>query len=304
MRRPSLLALLFLLAACGGSSTGPDDGGGGGGGGGGTDRLTATIDGQAFTATTVQANPVSVVPGSLNFLGFQTAGGVTRSIAISLAYITGPGTYPFGTNIGTTPGGVASHLSGAAVWTTPLSGTAGSITITSISATRVVGTFTFTATPVGGTAANLVVTNGSFNVPRSTGYVVPSGDDIGSTVTATVNGTPRVLGTVVGVGGGTETRILGGQDLEYSFSITVGPATSIGSGPLTGATVPLRRVTVQRVGTAQSWGGTGNDQGTLAITAITPTRIAGTFNGTLGSNAGTQGSLTVTNGTFSVRTPQ
>jgi hypothetical protein len=302
MRRPSLLALLLLLAACGGSSAGPDDGGGGGGGGAGTNRLTATIDGQAFVASQVQANPVSTVPGSLAFQGTQVVGSVARSMAIYLAFIPGPGTYPLGMNIGTSPGGTVTVVSGTNGFTTPLSGAAGTITITTLTSTRVAGTFSYVATATLGTATT-TVTNGVFDVPLSTGYVVPTADLAGSTMTATINGTPQVMATLTGIGGGASTRVLGGMNLDYSISITVGPITAPESGPLTGFTVPTRRVTVTRVGTAQSWGGTGNDTGTLTITSISATRIAGTFSGTLAPNAQTTGTMTVTNGTFTVRTP-
>lgn len=302
MRRLSSLALLLLLAACGGSSTGPDDGGGGGGGGNGTNRVTATIDGQAFTGGTILAVPVSTVPGSLGFQATQVTGNTARTIAMYLAFIPGPGTYPLGMNIGTSPGGTVSVTTGASAFTTPLSGAAGSVTITSLTSTRVAGTFTFTAAATLGTATT-TVTNGVFDVPLSTGYVVPTADLAGSTMTATINGTPQVMATLTGIGGGASTRVLGGMNLDYSISITVGPITAPESGPLTGFTVPTRRVTITRVGTAQSWGGTGNDTGTLTITSISATRIAGTFSGTLAPNAQTTGTMTVANGTFTVRTP-
>lgn len=300
MRRFGLLALLLLLAACGGSSTGPSNGGGGGGSG--TNRLTATIDGQAFTATMIQANPVSTVPGSLAFQGTQIIGSTARTMAIYLAFISGPGTYPLGMNIGTSPGGTATVTAGAGAFTTPLSGAAGTITITTLTATRVAGTFSYVATATLGTGTS-TVTNGVFDVPLSTGYTVPTADLAGSTMTATINGTPHVMATLTGIGGGASTRVLGGMNLDYSISITVGPITAPESGPLTGFTVPTRRVTITRVGTAQSWGGAGNDTGTLTITSVTATRVTGTFSGTLAANAQTSGTLTVANGTFTVRTP-
>lgn len=298
MRRLALLSLLALVAGCGGGSspTGP------GGDGGGGNRVTATIGGQAFTGATILANPVSTVPGSLAFQATQVVGGSARSLAMYLAFIPGPGTYPLGMNIGTSPGGTVTVVDGSTGYTTPLSGAAGSVTITSLTATRVAGTFTFTATATVG-SATLTVTNGVFDVPLSSGYVVPTADLAGSTMTATINGTPQVGATLTGLGGNTSTRVVGAMNLDYSISITMGPITAPGAGALTGFTVPTRRITITRVGTAQSWGGVGNDTGTLTITSLTPTRIAGTFSGTLAPNAQTTGTLTVTNGTFDVRTP-
>lgn len=298
MRRLALALSAALLAGCGGGSpAGPD-----GDGGGGANRVTASIDGQAFTGGTVLAVPVSTVPGSLAFQATQVVGATARTIAMYLAFIPGPGTYPLGMNIGTSPGGTVSVTSGTNSFTTPLSGAAGSVTITSLTATRVVGTFTFTAAATLGSATT-TVTNGVFDVPLSTGYVVPTEDLAGSTMTATINGTPQVSATLSGIGGGATTRVIGGMNLEYSISITVGPITAPGSGALTGFQVPTRRVTITRVGTTQSWGGVGNDTGTLNITTLTATRIAGTFSGTLAPNAQTTGTLTVTNGAFNVRTP-
>ncbi|MBK6495012.1 MAG: hypothetical protein IPG05_07905 [Gemmatimonadetes bacterium] len=297
MRRLVLSLSLAILTACGGGSpTGP------GGGGNGTDKVTASIDGQAFTGGTVLAVPVSTVPGSLGFQATQVVGSTARTIAVYLAFIPGPGTYPLGMNIGTSPGGTVSVTSGVSSFTTPLSGAAGSVTITSLTSTRVVGTFTFTATATTGSATT-TVTNGVFDVPLSTGYVVPTADLAGSTMTATINGTPQVGATLSGIGGNSTTRVVGAMNLDYSISITVGPVTATGSGALTGFTVPTRRIMITRVGTAQSWGGVGNDTGTLTITTLTPTRIAGTFSGTLAPNAQTTGTMTVANGAFDVRTP-
>ncbi len=295
----ALTQAAVTLAACGGNANGPANPGGGNG----SNTLTATIDGQGFAATFVQANPVAVTPGSISFLGTQTAGGVTRSLSISLAFITGPGTYPLGTNIGSTPGGIVTYAAGTALFSTPLSGTAGSITIATLNATRVTGTFSFTATPLVGGGAAAVATSGRFDVPLSAGYVAPTPELAGSVITATINGTPRVLATITGLGGGSQTRAVGGQDLTYSLNITLGPISGTGSAPLTGNTVPLRRITIVQVGTTQSWGGAGSDVGVLTITSISTTRISGTFSGTLAANAQTAGTLTIANGVFDVRTP-
>ncbi len=301
MRHPAValaLSIALVVAACGGGSpAGP-----GGGGGNGTDRITATIDGQAFTAGTIQALPVSTVPGSLAFQGTQIVGSAARVISINLAFIPGPGTYPLGMNIGTSPGGTVTMVVGTNSYTTPLSGAAGSVTITSLTATRVAGSFTFTANATLG-AGTSTVTNGIFDVQRSTGYVVPTEDLAGSTMTVTINGTPQVSATLSGIGGGATTRVVGGMNLDYSISITVGPISAPAAGALTGFTVPTRRLTITRVGTTQSWGGVGNDNGTLNITTLTATRIGGSFSGTLAPNAQTTGTLTVTNGVFNVRTP-
>ncbi len=294
---PFTLSLMLLAAGCGGGggTTGP--------GTPATGTIAATVDGVAFSTTAAQSVAVSTTPGSLAFQGTQVAGGAARVMSFSLAFIPGTGTYPLGANIGTTPGGIVTYVNGATSYSTPLSGTAGTITITSLTAARVAGTFAFTATPLVGSGAAAVATGGTFDVPRSAGYVVPTADLAGSTITATIGGSPRVMATVTGAGGGSASRFFGGQDLVWSISLSAGPYSAPASGTLTGQTVPLRRIVVQRLGTTQTWGGAGGDTGTFTITSITPTRIVGTFSGTLAPNAGATGTLAVTGGTFDVRTP-
>ena len=86
--------------------------------------------------------------------------------------------------------------------------------------------------------------------------------------------------------------------------VVVGGAGQIdapGTYPLS-STVPLRRFSVQRIGSGGgSWGGTAADQGTITVTAISPTRMTGTFSGTLQPGPGTGAPLVITNGSFDVR---
>lgn len=310
MRFP-LMMLCAAALACGGGGDGGGDGDptgpGGGGGGGSPNRLTATINGTAFNASSefiLAGSVAGSLPGALSFQGSTIAGTAGRSLAFALGFITGPGTYPLGVNPGTTPGGTVTYVDGSASWLTPLSGVAGTLTIATLTDTRVTGSFSFAAEPTVGGGAAVQVTNGSFDVPRSAGFVAAAGEGIGSTLTATIGGAPYVGGTVVGSGGGTSTRIAVASTPTYTITLTVGPITEPGGGPLTGATVPLRRVRIQQTGTTNAWGGNGGDTGTLTVTSISAGRIAGTFSGTLQALPGTAGpaTLTVTNGTFNVRT--
>lgn len=308
MRWPLTVACAVVVACGGGGGDGDPTGPGGGGGGGGTNRLTATINGSAFSAASAFILAASVqggIPGTISFQGSSTAATTgAKSIAVNLGFIPGPGTYPLGVNIGTTPGGVITYVDGSASWLTPLNGASGSITIASITTSRITGSFIFTAEPTVGGGAAIQGTNGSFDVPLSAGFVPASGENIGSTLTATIGGAPYVGGTVVGSGGGTSTRIAVASTPTYTITLTVGPITEPGGGPLTGATVPLRRVRIQQTGTTNAWGGNGGDTGTLTVTSISAGRIAGTFSGTLQALPGTAGpaTLTVANGTFNVRT--
>src|SRR5690606_21615456 len=169
--------------ACGGGGDGPTGPGGGGGGGGGENLLTARFNDVPWTATPSTIAPfgtTTAIPGSLSFYG-ATISGTTRQLALMLGRIPGPGTYPLGMNSGTGAGGVATILEGSQTWTTPLSGAAGAVTITTLTDTRVAGTFAFEATPlVAGTLSPVTVTEGRFDVPLNTSWTPVPADQIGS----------------------------------------------------------------------------------------------------------------------------
>jgi len=146
--RTMAIGLLTLgLAACGDEDTGPGEGG----------SLTASIDGEAFTASlSVQAtygNDLLVIGG---------VNGSQQQIMLSLPGITSTGTV----NLGAGNLGVAQVILGTQAWTTSLVGGTGSVTVTSLDANGAKGTFTFTgiAAPNTGATGTKAVTNGSFDV--------------------------------------------------------------------------------------------------------------------------------------------
>lgn len=145
--RAVLVAFVFLVACGGGDGpSGPGDGSGEG-------TFGATVNGQAWSAdprfVTVTAGGTAQ-PGSLILSGtdFQSSTSY-RTLLLTLSFLEGPGTYPLGVNVGTTGGGVGQVVvvNGGSTqsWLTPLSGNAGTVTITSLTGSRVVGTFSYTA---------------------------------------------------------------------------------------------------------------------------------------------------------------
>jgi hypothetical protein len=139
--------LLVPLAACGGG----DDPAGPGGGGAG---MSARVDGQSWTATFAHGvrDQASVVVG---------AAGQGAGTQINFALVSkGTGTYPLG------PAGDAAYLTqGGNGWVTGASGGSGSVTLTTLTDTRIAGTFEFTAVPVtGGASGTRTITQGSFDV--------------------------------------------------------------------------------------------------------------------------------------------
>jgi hypothetical protein len=133
-------------------------------------RISATLGGTYWNGSTAQAQITSV--GGSNVLimgGLSTTGHVN----ITISGVTGPGTYPLNNTgptcmltandaaTGYTWGGTISFPGGV-----PTTNDVGSIIITSLTATRVKGTFTGTLAPGFGSGApgSLAVTGGDFDI--------------------------------------------------------------------------------------------------------------------------------------------
>jgi hypothetical protein len=300
--------ILASTVACGGGADGPGGGGGSG--------FTATIDGQSWAAEPVGVTALAGgVPGGLVITGSQVTGGTSTTLSISLGAITGPGTYALGVGPGVYGGwasvGEAALASGAAnTWQTRLDGVAGTVTITTLDASRIVATFKFTGeagtrNALGGTRT---VTDGKMDLPlRGTLPAVP--DNIGSKVSATLAGKPynawsvnaRLKNVMVlepGVAIDTTTK-------DNVISLMLVGVTAPGEYPLSNTT-PLRTIIVGKNGGDADhccWGlNAGGDVGTINITSLTPTRVKGTFSGTLNAQPGkpATGPLQIVDGTFDV----
>lgn len=145
-------AALLSLIACGGSSTAP-----GSGSNSCAAPLSATVNGVAWCSPlpqgTFQHSIVSIA-------GFDT--GITSSIAFAVA-ATVPGTYSLA--FGNNTGGFATYVKNSQGWGSGLTGGTGSVTITTLTATHVIGTFVFDAVPSnGGATGTIHVTNGHFDL--------------------------------------------------------------------------------------------------------------------------------------------
>ncbi|HSB53096.1 MAG TPA: DUF6252 family protein, partial [Gemmatimonadales bacterium] len=199
---------LVLAGACGG---GGDSNGPGGGSG-----FSAIIDGQAWEATPISigANPVNALPGTLIITGVQTIGNVSTGVTITLYNISGPGTYPLGVSSNVF-GGIGTVGEAGDAWITDNIGTAGSLTITTLTASHITGSFAFVAAPGHqNTQTNSrVVTNGRFDLPFG-GALMPVPPNVGSKVTATLGGTNYIAWAVDGL----LQDHLGGAGFQFSSS--------------------------------------------------------------------------------------
>jgi hypothetical protein len=144
---------------------GDDNGGTGPGNNQGTalnGTFAAQIGGAGWSAT----GTVSVDRED-NFLGLGAsgfAGSTAYALVIGLGNVTGPGTYTVAAGNANGSSIVVGSSTGAG-WTTFLGNGTGSVTITTLTANRVAGTFTADASPTtGGATGTLQIRNGAFDV--------------------------------------------------------------------------------------------------------------------------------------------
>jgi len=284
-----------MLAACGGGDpSGPN-------GTGGVTNFTAKIDGVAW-APDISPTAINVSAGLYSITGFKSTGSNPYTMVLALANITGPGTYPLGVTQQIF-GGTAqvSDLSGG--WATPNTGADGTLVITTLSATQMVGTFNFVAVPLLTATGNKTVTEGQFDIPVS-GTAGVAAANQGSRVTGTLNGAFAASGatsilnsgtlTVVAVGGGT-----GGA--YQTLTMSLAGWTGAGGSPyaLSGS-APIRSIIVGNgVGAAWTSNTTGGN-GSVVITSANSGRIVGSFTANVvGVAGGATGTLAIS-GSFSL----
>lgn len=305
------VAGIWILAGCGGGDgmTDPDDNGGNGGG---ASPMTATIDGQAWKAsstvglaTALQFAPVT--GGYILSGAEQTATGAAgTSLVFTINNISGPGTYPLGTDAVSVYGGFAGVVAGTgATWTTPLTGAAGTITITTLTTKRIAGTFTFTAAASAGAATGTkTVTNGIFDLAIANNAVVATlPDSVGAKMTASLNGTAwnaAIVSAGTSFGFISITGINSMQTLIFTLPLPAAPGTyQMNNSP--GILQAWDPNSVKPAGARCCWGIAG-DIGSITFTSLTKTRAKGTLTATLRPQPGTAatGNLVIANATFDV----
>lgn len=285
-------AMALTLSCSSGSSTGPVTTGGG--------TFRATIDGASWVSTT--STVTASANGAYTLTGYQLSNAV--SLSMTLWNIGATGTYPIGVGP-TVPGGTAIVVSGGASFNTPLSGAAGTVTVSTLSTTRIAGTFNFSAPPViGQSGSSKVVTSGSFDLPMSGVSSVSINDNVGSKFTGTVAGNAFTAATIVSVtpvSSGTLT--LGASNTAYNVTLILSGYTGAGTYALGSGASRTMQVTIPGSAT-QSWGSTNaTSSGTVVITSATATRIKGTINATLSASPGFSGSPVSVVGTFDYGVP-
>lgn len=313
MRGALLVALVAL--ACGGGDgpsepEAPDADG----------YMTARIDGSAWRSDAIYVNAGAVATGAgiIAIQGTRVSGSDALAISISLMNVPRPGTYPLGTAAAVAGGSAAIAQSESGqppdAWNTPLSGAAGTITIASISDTRITGTFEFKAEAVSGSASGeRAVTEGRFDLPlQRTGSAQPVAPQSMNRISATIDGAPWHAASVALQQN--VSNLWGFAASNTSYMVTIGVQDFDGPGTYTlSSTLPLRLADVYGPGgvldtsTHCCWTSTGpGATGSITVETQTDTRIAGTFSFTLAAKSGTVASepITVMNGEFDVGIPE
>jgi hypothetical protein len=300
-----MIAMVALGACGGGDSAGPSGGSG----------FSAKVDGVAWDPEPlgIVAQAVPGVPGALLLTGAQSISGGSFGLTITLYNISGPGTYPLGVSSEVFGGiGQVGQLGNS--WITENTGNEGSVTITKLTANRIVGTFAYTAEPgqnnsVGGTR---VVTDGHFDLPF-TGTLVPVPDNVGSSVTASLGDQSYTAWSVNGL----LQDNLGGAGFQFSsttkehgLSVLISGAITPGAVFTLSNTGPARLIGAGRNGGNADhccWGGgsTGLDVGTITITSVSADRVQGTLTATLQPVSGKPATqpLVITDAEFNVAIP-
>ena len=258
----------------------------------------ATINGAAWNPDITNAKVTNTVPGQFRFnVPSQTSAGY--GLDFDLIGIRGVGSYALGTTAAVGGGGVLviNNLA-AAAWQTPRSGSAGTVLITELSASRMRGTFAFVATPLLGTASGTInVQNGSFDLPMAVTQdpsLAPPASI--STVNITIGGTsfsPHQISTF-GIG-----FITYNDRYQVSFiQSNAQPGTyTFNVGADSPPRLRVLRFVPPSVEAVEVWSTeNAGTTGSFTITSVTPDRVIGSFQATLVRTGA--GAPIVASGTF------
>ncbi len=297
------VVLGLTLTACGGSNnpTSP------GGTGSGSHYFRAVIDGTSWTSSSILVNLGAAHSQTGTYV--LTGGGTTGySIVIALFNLAGPGTYPLGVGLSVAGGTVTVSDAGGAGWSTPLSGVAGTITITDLSDTHIAGTFSFQATPIsGGATGTRSVTEGAFDLTvNTTGNPGQVPDNAASVVNAQIGGSFfNAANVVTNYNATTQTLSFVANNTGRSVTFTLLGVAGPGTYALTTG-AGGRFITMTGDGSSPNvccWASNNTGgSGSVVVASMTATRIRGTFTATLTPTPGAsaQGNVAVAAGNFDV----
>jgi hypothetical protein len=289
LARLSLGVLAFTFAsACGGGS-GDDDPQGPNG----NENMTAEIDGDDWAG---MGNAARSAGGIYTI----TAAQGTEGISLQLFNIPGPGTYPLGMNATGFGGTGLVSLPGAG-WSTPLNGRSGSVTLTTVTDTRIIGTFQYDATPLNGSATGTrEVTNGEFDMLLQTaGTWAPPDAWDGNRLNGRI-GTDTIVGATMVVVLNGDDLLFNAGDLEHVLTITLQDLAGANAYTFSNS-APLRQIMLSDINGGDAYMTAAGAPGSITVSSANANRIAGSYTATLTRVGGSE-TITVS-GTFDVGVP-
>jgi hypothetical protein len=301
----------LIIAACGPQTT--DDGGSGSG------PFTAKVDGAAWAADPIgtYATALASSPGCLIIGGTQNKAGMVTSLTLTLYNLKDKGTYALGTGI-SADGGMGQVGEAKAdgsgkgdAWITPGTGLDGEFRVSRLTAKHITADFRYTTVPGKNNTqtGNRVVTEGHIDLDF-TGTLAPVLDKDGGRLTATLNGKPYnaadIYASLLDLNGNAGVT-LNTINTENAITLSLAGITAPGTYAIIWHQPNPRSIIVGRNGgTAGTccWGAEG-DTAEVTITSLTPTRVKGTFRGSLVPQAGKPATakMAVTEGDFDVGIP-
>jgi len=290
----SLLLLGFLAAGCSDDDepTGP---------GAAFNKMSANVDGQFWqsdqSAITITGDSATAPQGTMVISGTKLTGG-NKNITLELSFITGPGTYPLGVSVLTNAGGRGLYSEAPNSWLTPMTGEAGTVTISTRTDTRIVGTFSFDADEFpGSTPSTVRVTNGEFDITVEGGLpALPTG--IASVTSANLNGDFWNAATIIAYATVPGEFNFAGTTTE--FAIAIFPLVPVSAGNTYGMPSQIS-LTINRIGSTDSWHSDGGPNvGTLTVTEFTNDQLVATFDGVIPQLSGGITPMAITDGQINV----
>lgn len=262
--------------------------------------MSAKVDGQQWSADqsaiTVTGNAATPRQGTISISGTRIT--PQLNITLVLSFITGPGTYPLGVSIVSNAGGTGLVTNPPNTWLTPLSGEAGTVTISTRTDSRIAGTFAFVAAELPGSSSGAtIVTEGHFDITVSGGLpALPTG--LASAASAKLNGDDWNAAAIIANSASAGVFNFVGTTTE--FSIALQPSVSVLAGYTYG--IPSQMdLTMTRIGSTDTWHAeAGPDIGSVTLIEFTDDQLVGTFQGTIPQSSGGTTPMVVTEGQFNL----
>lgn len=266
----AVASLFLILAGCSGSKltdTGDTAD---------TGSFVATVDGLPWTTNSGHRSAGVATNGTYTISGTNGDSSSSLNISLVLKSIRSTGTYTLGVGTNVT-GGSVTMRSGASTWSTPLSGAAGTVTVLTLTPTRIAGTFSFSALPAIAASGAKTVTSGAFDLPITGSTTVNIPEASGGFVSGSVGGTAWNAASVSWISlPGSGALAAEWRNTAYKVNVVASAFTGEGTYVL-GTNAARYFLVTDLANSGQVWGGIDLSSGSFVVTSYTSSRIKGTF---------------------------